>query len=151
MDKFYSGHYPFVDEGPLKLCEPWFDVVNVADKTEDYRLTGVKDRKHFQAVKIKLTRNKLVYVGCLLFLDPFVIHRLLYYGQDSWMFFYGDNEYSEKYDADYRRTVSGVLLYWVTLRLKPKYAEDDEPILIATASPRDEKIVGSYDDANEAR
>ena len=121
MDKFYSGHYPFVDEGPLKLCEPWFDVVNVADKTEDYRLTGVRDRKHFQAVKITLTPRKLAYVGCLLLLDPFVSHRLLYYWQDSWMWFYGDNPYSPEYDADYRKSVSWVLLYWITLRLKSKH------------------------------
>jgi len=119
MDKFSSGHYPFVDEGPLELCRPWFDVVNVADKTEDYRLTGVKDRKHFQAVKITLTPKKVAYAGCLLLLDPFVIHRLLYYWQDSWMFFYGDNAYSEEYDAEYRKKVSFVLLYWITLRLKP--------------------------------
>ena len=38
MDKFYSGHYPFVDEGPLNLCMPWFEILNLADKTEDYRL-----------------------------------------------------------------------------------------------------------------
>jgi cyclopropane fatty-acyl-phospholipid synthase-like methyltransferase len=118
MDKFYSGHYPFVDEGPLKLCKPWFEVLNVADKTEDYRLTGVRDRKHFQAVDIQLTPKKVAYAICLLFLDPFVLHRLLYYGQDSWMSFYGENAYSEEYDADYRRSVSYVALYWITLRLK---------------------------------
>jgi len=118
MDKFYSGHYPFVDEGPLKLCKPRFEVLNVADKTEDYRLTGVRDRKHFQAVDIQLTRKKVAYAICLLFLDPFVLHRLLYYGQDSWMSFYGENAYSEEYDADYRRSVSYVALYWITLRLK---------------------------------
>jgi cyclopropane fatty-acyl-phospholipid synthase-like methyltransferase len=119
MDKFYSGYYPLVDEGPLKACEPWFDVVSVEDKTEDYRLTGVKDRKHFQAVKVKLTPKKLAYMVAMLFLDPFVIHRLLYYGQDSWMFFYGDDAYSEKYDANYRKNVSFVLLYWATLQLRP--------------------------------
>ena len=118
MDKIYSGHYPFVDEGPLKLCKPWFEVLNVADKTEDYRLTGVRDRKHFQAVDIHLTPKKVAYAICLLFLDPFVLHRLLYYGQDSWMFFYGENAYSEAYDTDYRRSVSYVALYWITLRLK---------------------------------
>ena len=118
MDKIYSGHYPFVDEGPLKLCKPWFEVLNVADKTEDYRLTGVRDRKHFQAVDIQLTPKKVAYAICLLFLDPFVPHRLLYYGQDSWMFFYGENAYSEAYDTDYRRRVSYVALYWITLRLK---------------------------------
>jgi cyclopropane fatty-acyl-phospholipid synthase-like methyltransferase len=118
MDKFYSGHYPFVDEGPLKICKPWFEVLNVADKTEDYRLTGVRDRKHFQAVDIQLTPKKVVYAICLSFLDPFVLHRLLYYGQDSWMSFYGENAYSEEYDADYRRSVSYVTLYWITLRLK---------------------------------
>ena len=118
MDKFYSGHYPFVDEGPLKVCKPWFEVLNVADKTEDYRLTGVRDRKHFQAVDIQLTPKKVAYAICLSFLDPFVLHRLLYYGQDSWMSFYGANAYSEEYDADYRRSVSYVALYWITLRLK---------------------------------
>jgi hypothetical protein len=118
MDKIYSGHYPFVDEGPLKLCKPWFEVLNVADQTEDYRLTGVRDRKHFQAVDIQLTPKKVAYASCLLFLDPFVPHRLLYYRQDSWMFFYGENAYSEAYDTDYRRSVSYVALYWITLRLK---------------------------------
>lgn len=123
MDKFYSGHYPFVDEGPLKLCKPWFEVLNVADKTEDYRLTGVRDRKHFQAVDIQLTPKKVAYAICLSFLDPFVLHRLLYYGQDSWMSFYGENAYSEEYDADYRRSVSYVTLYWITLRLKSNDGE----------------------------
>ena len=120
MDKFYSGHYPFIDEGPLKLCLPWFNVLSLVDKTEDYRLTGVKDRKHFQAVKIKLTAKKAAYAALLLFLDPFVIHRILYYSQDSWMFFYGDNAYSPEYDADYRKSVSRVLLYWVTLEKNPQ-------------------------------
>jgi cyclopropane fatty-acyl-phospholipid synthase-like methyltransferase len=124
MDKFYSGHYPFVDEGPLKLCQPWFNILNVVDKTEDYRLTGVLDRQHFQAVKIKLTAKKLGYAILLLFLDPIVIHRLLYYGQDSWMFFYGDNAYSPEYDAAYRNSVSRVLLYWVTLERKPPHVRD---------------------------
>jgi cyclopropane fatty-acyl-phospholipid synthase-like methyltransferase len=121
MDKFYSGHYPFVDEGPMALCEPWFDVVNVDDKTEDYRLTGVNDRKHFQAVKVKLTLKKATYVGLLLLLDPFVIHRLLYYKQDSWMAFYGDNAYSKEYDVEFRKNVSYVLLFWITLKMKSQH------------------------------
>ena len=132
MDKFYSGYYPFVDEGPMAVCHPWFDVVNVADMTEDYRLTGVKDRKHFQAVKIKLTPKKVAYVALLLFLDPHVIHQLLYYRQDSWMVFYGDNPYSEEYDAAYRKRVSYVLLFWITLQLKKPSGE--KPKL--AASPR---------------
>ena len=119
MDKFYSGYYPLVDEGPLNECEPWFEVLSVEDKTEDYRLTGVKDRKHFQAVKVKFTPKKLLYIGTAFLLDPFVIHRLLYYKQDSWMFFYGDNAYSESYDSEFRKHASFVLLYWATLQLSP--------------------------------
>ena len=118
MDKFYSGHYPFVDEGPMKLCAPWFDVVKVDDKTEDYRLTGVRDRKHFQTVKVKITPKKVAYTCMLFLLDPFVIHRLLYYKQDSWMFFYGDNAYDNTYDTKYRKSVSYVLLFWVTFERK---------------------------------
>jgi cyclopropane fatty-acyl-phospholipid synthase-like methyltransferase len=124
MDKFYSGHYPFVDEGPLKLCKPWFNVSSVVDKTEDYRLTGVKDRKHFQAVKINLSAKKVAYVALLLLLDPFVIHRLMYYSQDSWMFFYGENADSLEYDLAYRKSVSRVLLYWATLERKPQHVAD---------------------------
>ena len=108
MDKFYSGHYPFVDEGPMKMCTPWFDVLKVEDKTEDYRLTGVKDRKHFQAIQVHFTPKKVAYLAALLLLDPFVIHRLLYYTQDSWMAFYGDNAYSPQYDLEYRQKVSFV-------------------------------------------
>jgi len=31
------------------------------------------------------------------------------------MWFYGDDPYSERYDAEYRRGVSWVVLYWITL------------------------------------
>jgi cyclopropane fatty-acyl-phospholipid synthase-like methyltransferase len=118
MDKVYSGHYPFIDEGPLKLCKPWFDVIEVDDRTEDYRLTGVRDRKHFQAVRVRWTPRKIAYASLLTFLDPYVLHRLIYYRCDSWMYFYGENAYSDDYDSDYRRRVSRVLLYWITLGKK---------------------------------
>lgn len=118
MDKMYSGYYPFMDEGPLAECRPWFNIVKVEDKTEDYRLTGVKDRRHFQAVSVRLTPRKAAYAAFMFLLDPFVLHRLLYYVNDSWMFFYGDKPYSPKYDPDYRKRVSFVLLYWITLELK---------------------------------
>ncbi len=118
MDKMYSGHYPFVDEGPLALCRTWFDVLNVADKTEDYRLTGVEDRRHFQAVAVRPTPRKAAYAALLLLLDPFVLHRFLYYACDSWMYFYGDDAYSREYDPEHRKRVSFVLLYWITLELK---------------------------------
>jgi hypothetical protein len=130
MDKMYSGYYPFVDEGPLAECRPWFKVISVDDRTEDYRLTGVRDRRHFQAVSFRLTPRKIAYAALLLFLDPHVIHRILYYANDSWMFFYGDDAYSEAYDSEYRKRVSFVLLYWITLELTPA------PIPAPAASPR---------------
>lgn len=119
MDKMYSGYYPFVDEGPLAECAPWFNAVSVVDRTEDYRLTGVRDRKHFQAVIVRPTPRKAAYTALLLLLDPHVVHRILYYACDSWMFFYGDDPYRPSYDAAHRRRVSFVLLYWITLELKP--------------------------------
>ncbi len=124
MDKMYSGYYPFVDEGPLAECRPWFSTVSVEDRTEDYRLTGVRDPRHFQAVAVRPTARKAAYTALMLLLDPFVIHRLLYYINDSWMFFYGDEPYRRSYDASYRKRVSFVLLYWITLELKPVLALD---------------------------
>jgi hypothetical protein len=93
-------------------------VVDVDDRTEDYRLTGVRDRKHFQAVRLRWTPRKVAYVGLMMLLDPYVIHRLIYYRCDSWMFFYGENAYSDDYDPERRRSVSRVLLYWITLQKK---------------------------------
>ena len=124
MDKMYSGNYPFLDEGPLVLCKPWFDVVSVDDKTEDYRLTGVHDRQHFQAINIKLTPKKVAYTALMFLLDPFMIHRLIYYKLDSWMFLYGANAYSTEYDAEYRKKVSHVILYWITLELRSQNASE---------------------------
>ncbi|MBI5245672.1 MAG: class I SAM-dependent methyltransferase [Elusimicrobia bacterium] len=118
MDKMYSGHYPFVDEGPLAACRPWFDVLDIEDRTEDYRLTGVVDRSHFQAVSVRPTPRKAAYAAALMLLDPHVLHRLMYYACDSWMFFYGDDPYSPEYDPERRRKTSYVLLYWITLELK---------------------------------
>lgn len=127
MDKMYSGHYPFVDEGPVAACLRWFDVASVEDKTEDYRLTGVLDRRHFQAVSFRLTPRKLAYAALLLLLDPHVLHRVLYYLCDSWMFFYGEDPYSPVYDAERRRAVSYVLLYWITIELKSAPAGATRP------------------------
>lgn len=115
MDKMYSGHYPFVGEGPVAECRPWFDVVSVEDRTEDYRLTGVRDRRHFQAVALTPTPRKAAYVAAAAALDPFVLHRLAYYLFDSWMWFYGEDPYSPDYDAERRRRVSWVALHWITL------------------------------------
>lgn len=122
MDKMYSGHYPFLDEGPMVQCRPWFDVVNLDDKTEDYRLTGVRDRQHFQAIRVRLSPKKIAYTAMMFLLDPFMIHRLIYYYLDSWMFLYGENPYSTKYDAEYRKTVSHVVLYWITLQRRAQSA-----------------------------
>jgi hypothetical protein len=47
-----------------------------------------------------------------------MIHRLIYYWLDSWMFLYGDNAYSAVYDRAYRENVSHVVLYWITLQSK---------------------------------
>lgn len=118
VDKVYSGYYPFLELSPIMLSHHiGFKNIDLLDKTEDYRLTGVKDRKHFQAVSINWNVSKLMALLKLFFLDPFLFHRFLYYKMDSWMFFYGKNAYSEKYDLDYRKQVSFVSLYWATLEL----------------------------------
>ena len=119
MDKLYSGFYPFDDDGPMKHCASWFDVESVEDKTEDYRLTGVRDRKHFQAVRIAWTPRKVGYVLAVSLLDPFVAHRLVYYLHDSWMWFYGDEPYDDRYDLEKRLQSTFVRLLWITLRKRP--------------------------------
>jgi cyclopropane fatty-acyl-phospholipid synthase-like methyltransferase len=119
VDKTYSGYYPFIELSPASLSRNFgFKIVEMLDKTEDYRITAVRDRKHFQAVKINWTASKVFFLFCFSLLDPFVLHRMAYFYMDSWMHFYGEDAYSEKYDAEYRKKVSYVSLQWTTLEMQ---------------------------------
>lgn len=113
MDKFYSGHYPFEDEGPAVACRPWFNVVHIEDRTEDYRLSGVMDPLNFQAIRYRWSFRQVAYVSMLFFFDPYVLHRLLFYFNDTWMKLYGNNPYDPSYDLDERLKSTWVRLLWI--------------------------------------
>ena len=54
MIQSHSGCYPFGDDGLTKHCAPNLTEVSRYDKTQDYRLTAVVDKNHFQTPKIKM-------------------------------------------------------------------------------------------------
>ena len=45
------------------------------------------------------------------------------------MFLYGANAYSTEYDAEYRRKVSHVILYWMTLELRSQNASESQAVI----------------------
>lgn len=116
MIRSHSGCYPFGDDGLTKHCAPHFTELHRYDKTEDYRLTAVLDRDHFQTPKIKWTRSKILYLLLFLLIDPHHIHKWLDHFFDAWMNGYGNNGYELSYDPTKRRKTSYVTLWWIVLK-----------------------------------
>jgi hypothetical protein len=116
MIRSHSGCYPFGDDGLTKHCAPHFTELHRYDKTEDYRLTAVLDRDHFQTPKIKWTRSKIFYLLLFFLIDPHHIHKWLDHFFDAWMNGYGNNGYELSYDPTKRRKTSYVTLWWIVLK-----------------------------------
>jgi len=116
MIRSHSGCYPFGDDGLTKHCAPHFTEVSRWDKTEDYRLTAVLDKNHFQSPDIKWTLSKILYIPLFLVLDPHHIHKWLDHYFDAWMNCYGKDNDTLTYDPPKRRQTSFVTLWWIVLK-----------------------------------
>ena len=116
MIRSHSGCYPYGDDGLTKHCAPHFTEVCRYDKTEDYRLTAVLDKNHFQSPDIKWTLSKIFHIPLFLILDPHHIHKWLDHFFDAWMNCYGKDNCALTYDLTKRRKTSFVTLWWVVFK-----------------------------------
>jgi cyclopropane-fatty-acyl-phospholipid synthase len=116
MIRSHSGCYPYGDDGLTKHCAPHFTEVRRYDKTEDYRLTAVLDKNHFQSPKIRWTLSKIMYIPLFLVLDPHHIYKWLDHCFDAWMNCYGKDNYALTYDITKRRQTSFVTLWWIVFK-----------------------------------
>lgn len=118
--RYHSGSYPKGKVGLVKYAEKHFNLLEAHDLTEDYRLTGVLDKDHFQAPLMKITFNKIMRAFLLFLLDPHHLHKWIDIKYDAWMNFYGENAYSIEYNPEFRRNTSYMILYWHLLELRSK-------------------------------
>jgi len=112
----HSGCYPFGDDGLTKHSAPYFTEINRYDKSEDYRLTAVMDKNHFQAPKIKWTLSKILHIPLLFIVDPHHIYKWFDHYFDAWMNCYGKDNYELTYNSEKRRKTSFVTLWWIVLK-----------------------------------
>lgn len=115
LTRYHSGFYPGGEDGLVQWSREHFDEVGRWDKTEDYRLTGVLDRGHFQAPKIRWTLRKLALLPALLWCDPHHVHKWVEIRVDAWMRLFGANRWDQRYDPEGRRKSSYVVLWWLLL------------------------------------
>ncbi len=116
--RYHSGSYPTGEDGLTKHAADYFDETGRWDRTEDYRLTGVLDRDHFQTPKIRWSVKKIARTALLFVLDPHHIHKWIDIKYDAWFNLYGKDAYAETYNVDQRYKDTFVVLWWVQLKNK---------------------------------
>ena len=114
--RYHSGMYPFDDDGLTKWSKEYFKELKRFDKTEDYRLTGVLDRQHFQAPILKWTIKKVLRIPLSFLLDPHTIHKWFDLYFHAWMNCYGEDCWDPEYNPEKRRETSFMRLWWLVLQ-----------------------------------
>lgn len=120
--RYHSGSYPSKPDGLTRFSTDYFNEIGRWDRTEDYRLTGVLDKDHFQAPAIKWTPQKIARMLGLIILDPHHFHKWIDIKYDAWFNLYGEDAYAKRYDVEERYKKSSVVLWWLLLKNK-KIAE----------------------------
>jgi cyclopropane fatty-acyl-phospholipid synthase-like methyltransferase len=94
MDRFYGGRYSHFSEYTRALLRAGFDIDDIKDTTADYHFSAIADADYFGCFKIKWhedTANKLGWVWRSVALDPFWVHKWLYYCCDTWQWQFGSS------------------------------------------------------------
>lgn len=117
--RYHSGMYPYNDDGLTKWSKDNFKELKRFDKTEDYRLTGVLDRQHFQAPILTWTTKKMRMIPVSFLLDPHYLHKWFDLYFHAWMNCYGEDCWDPEYNPKKRRQTSFMRLWWLVLQHEP--------------------------------
>ena len=117
IDRTMCGFYPCGEDG-LTRNAPQFTVHMKEDRTEDYRVTAVVVKDHFQASGFSsiITPDKILKGLVVFLLNPYFFVNLAHYVFPAWMNFYGDDAFSEKYDPEFRDKTTFVKDFFILLR-----------------------------------
>jgi len=119
LDRTMCGFYPIGKDGLIKNAVTWFDVENVWDVTEDYRITSVLESDHFGVSGIsdfKWNISKLCYIIKSMVINPYFYHHLIVLYLNSWMVFYGDSHNRKKWSPEITDKESFVKDYFIVLQ-----------------------------------
>jgi cyclopropane-fatty-acyl-phospholipid synthase len=89
MMRHYGGLYPQGDDGLIKNRGSLFEVIGRWDRTEDYRVTSLKDPQHFGDFRIRWTPARAARALGLLLVDPYALHKWAYHLLGVWMWQFG--------------------------------------------------------------
>lgn len=89
MQRHYGGLYPKADDGLCSHSHPLFKVLERHDRTDDYRLTSLKDPLHFGDFTIRWTPGRILQALKLLLVDPYALHKWGYHLLGVWMWQFG--------------------------------------------------------------
>ena len=112
LQRHYGGVYPKAPDGLHKNSAPWFRTSEIADRTDDYRLTSVRDPEHFGAFSIRWTPRRFFWLFALLFFDPYALHKWGYHYLGAWMWQFGGRAGA----APTERVAS---LFWIVYQAVP--------------------------------
>eukprot|EP01084_Bolivina_argentea_P025478 47380_1 len=120
LDKFHSGFYPsyytedgvFHDELADNAKHVGFDVTWRKDVTTDYYMTSILNATHFGRHRFTLTLERLGVLAVVSLLDPYWVHRILWFTQESWMIQFDPKDIDN----------SDVILWWLVFN-RPKQSQ----------------------------
>lgn len=92
MQRHYGGLYPAGDDGLIKHSAPLFQVLERYNRTDDYRITSLKDPLHFGDFSIRWTPRRVLQALKLLLVDPYALHKWGYHLLGVWMWQFGGRE-----------------------------------------------------------
>lgn len=119
FDKYYSGLYPFGDDGLTKFSHHYFQELSREDKTEDYRIATVLDPDHFAQYRIRWNLRKIWYSILLFILDPCYLHKWVEIKWNSWMYLqFGKDAWEMSYAKPHQKEQRCVTLWWILLQKK---------------------------------
>jgi len=116
--RHYGGYYSTVPIIQKAITENGFQIDSMEDYSKDYHWISVKEPEHFGHWWIPWHEgplDKIAYIFKGLCTDPFLIHRWLYYGMDSWMYHLGGYQKTPLTDDQVKGALSNLKYFVISL------------------------------------
>ena len=92
MERHFGGRYSRFSHFKKSLEDSGFKIDQIKDTTTDYAYTPIIAKDHFGCWKVKWhqdTLDKCLYLLKGFLTDPFLMHRWIYYNNDTWQWQFG--------------------------------------------------------------
>ena len=117
MQRHYGGYYPKPDVIRNAIIDNGFKITSSKDYTKDYHWISVVEPDHFGHWWIHWeedTTDKILYIFKGIVTDPFLIHRWLYYGMDTWMWQFGGYQNTPLTDEQVEKAIANLKYFSIS-------------------------------------